>query len=224
MSQRIFVLNPNSTQAVTDGIDAAMAPLRAPGGPEIVCGTLAEGPPGIQSQRDVDDVAPKIARLFAADNESAAFVIACFSDPGLFGAREATDRPVFGIMESGMAAALTLGARIGVIAVMGRSIPRHTRAFRAMGLFDRIAGEVPVDLPVVELSDVAKTQHRMLEVGETLVKRDGADVLVMGCAGMARYREPLEAALGVPVVDPSQVTVAMAIGALKLGLRQRATR
>ena len=222
MAERILVLNPNSTQAVTDGIDAAMVPLRSPGGPEIVCRTLAAGPPGIQSQRDVDSVAPKIAELFAADNESAAFIIACFSDPGLFGAREATSRPVFGIMESGMATALTFGQRVGVIAVMGRSIPRHTRAFRAMGIFDRIAGEVPVDLPVVELSDVGKTQHRMLEVGRTLVQRDNADVLVMGCAGMARYRQPLEDALGVPVIDPSQVTVALAIGAIKLGLKQRA--
>lgn len=222
MADRILVLNPNSTQAVTDGIDAAMAPLRLKGGPEIVCQTLSAGPPGIQSQRDVDNVAPKIAERFAADNESAAFVIACFSDPGLFGAREATDRPVFGIMETGMAAALTFGQKLGVIAVMGRSIPRHTRAFKAMGLFDRIAGEVPVDLPVVELSDVGKTQHRMLEVGKTLVQRDGADVLVLGCAGMARYRDPLEQALGVPVIDPSQATVAMAIGALRLGLKQRA--
>jgi allantoin racemase len=91
-----------------------------------------------------------------------------------------------------------------------------------MGIFDRIAGEVPVDLPVVELSDVGKTQHRMLEVGKTLVQRDQADVLVMGCAGMARYRQPLEDALGVPVIDPSQVTVALAIGAIRLGLKQRA--
>jgi Asp/Glu/hydantoin racemase len=218
---RILVLNPNSTRHVTDGIDRALEPLRGPGQPEIVCRTLTEGPPGIQSQRDVDDVAPLVARAFATDNESAAFVIACFSDPGLHGAREATQRPVFGIMECGLTTAMNLGQRVGVIAVMGRSIPRHARAFRAMGLQDRVAGEIPVDLPVVELADEGKTRARMLAVGRELKERHSADVLVMGCAGMAQYRAPLEELTGLPVVDPTQAAVAMAIGCVKLGLGGR---
>jgi Asp/Glu/hydantoin racemase len=47
------------------------------------------------------------------------------------------------------------------------------------------------------------------------VEKDGADVIVMGCAGMARHRRPLEAVLGVPVIDPTQAAVAMAIGAVQ---------
>ncbi len=65
MSQRILVINPNSTQAVTDGIDRALEPLRLPGGPEFECVTLREGPPGIQSQRDVDGVIGPLTRLIA---------------------------------------------------------------------------------------------------------------------------------------------------------------
>ncbi|HKD57676.1 MAG TPA: aspartate/glutamate racemase family protein, partial [Hyphomicrobiaceae bacterium] len=45
--------------------------------------------------------------------------------------------------------------------------------------------------------------------------KDAADVIVMGCAGMARHRQPLEAALGIPVIDPTQAAVAMAIGAVQ---------
>ncbi len=45
----------------------------------------------------------------------------------------------------------------------------------------------------------------------------GAQVLVLGCAGMARYRARLEAALEVPVIDPTQAAVAMAIAAVQLG-------
>jgi len=37
----------------------------------------------------------------------------------------------------------------------------------------------------------------------------------MGCAGMARHRRPLEAALGVPVIDPTLAAVAMAIGTVQ---------
>lgn len=222
MSQTILVINPNSTEAVTRSMDEALDALRLAGGPEIRCTTLPEGPPGIQSQRDVDFVVPHLCRRIEADNEADAFVLACFSDPGLYAARESTDRPVIGISEAGMTTALNLGQRVGVIAVLRQSIPRHTRYFRAMGIAERIAGEVAVDLPVVELSDEAKTRGRMLAVGRTLKETHGADVLVMGCAGMARYRAPLEDALDMPVVDPTQVAVGMAISMVRLGLRQRA--
>jgi Asp/Glu/hydantoin racemase len=221
MSQ-ILVINPNSTEEVTRSMDAALDPLRRPGGPEIASVTLAEGPPGIQSQRDVDFVVPHVCRRIAADNQSDAFVIACFSDPGLHAARETTDRPVLGISEVGMTTALNLGQRIGVIAVLKQSIARHTRYFRAMGIADRVAGEVAVDLPVVELSDETKASARMLAVGRALTETHGADVLVLGCAGMARYRAALEETLGVPVIDPTQAAVGMAISLVQLGLRPRA--
>jgi len=96
---RILVINPNSNQLVTQGLEQALKPLGFEGGPEIVCETLAEGPYGIESQADVDGVAMPLRRLVEGDNHSAAFVIACYSDPGLHVCREATDRPVFGIAE-----------------------------------------------------------------------------------------------------------------------------
>jgi allantoin racemase len=41
MPDRILVINPNSTVAVTRAIDDAVEPLRIAGGPEIACLTLA---------------------------------------------------------------------------------------------------------------------------------------------------------------------------------------
>jgi len=49
-------------------------------------------------------------------------------------------------------------------------------------------------------------------------------VLILGCAGMARYRARLEAALGLPVIDPCQVAVATALGRIALGLRHAPPR
>jgi Asp/Glu/hydantoin racemase len=217
MAGSIVVINPNSTAAVTRGIDRACEPLRMSGGPPIECVTLAEGPPGIQTQRDVDGVVAPLLRLIAElDERAAAFVIACFSDPGLHSAREATRKPVLGIMECGILTALTLGQRFGVIAILPGSIPRHLRMIGAMGVADRLANERAVGLPVVELADEAKTAHRMIAVGRELAA-DGANAIVMGCAGMAQYRDRVEQAAGVPVVEPTQAAVAMAIGRVRLG-------
>src|SRR6188508_114569 len=214
---RILVINPNSTEAVTRGIDEAVEPLRMPGGPAIDCVTVKEGPPGVETQQHVDGVVPHLLSLVSQkETQYSAFVIACYSDPGLHSVREATKKPVLGISECGILTALTLGHRFGVIAILEKSIPRHLRYMGALGVTDRLAGELPVDIPVVELSDEKKTFGRMVEVGKELRTRLGADVVVMGCAGMARYRKGLQAEIGVPVVEPTQAAVSMAIGRVRL--------
>ena len=215
---RILVINPNSTEAVTRGIDEAVEPLRIAGGPQIDCVTLKEGPPGIETQQHVDGVVPHLlSLLLEKEKQYAAFVIACYSDPGLHSLREATRKPVLGISECGILTALTLGQKFGVIAILRQSIARHLRYVGALGVSERLAAELPVDIPVVDLSNQEKTFRRMVEVGKTLREDHGADVVVMGCAGMARYRKPLQDEIGIPVVEPTQAAVAMAIGRVRLG-------
>ncbi|MBL0900059.1 MAG: Asp/Glu racemase, partial [Reyranella sp.] len=180
-SDRILVINPNSTEAVTRGIDAAMEPLRITGGPAIECVTLKDGPPGIESQAHAEQVVPLVgAMVKKRDNDCSAFVIACYSDPGLHAARELTAKPVLGIAECGILTALTLGQRFGVISILRKSIPRHLRYVGQMGLTDRMAGDRAIGLGVVELSDETRTFSRMAEVAAELRDEDGADVLVMG--------------------------------------------
>jgi allantoin racemase len=218
MRDRILVINPNSTVSVTNAIDDAMAPLRISGGPEIVCITLDEGPPGVESQIDADGVIQPLCRVIREQEaDASAFIIACFSDPGLFAARESTAKPVLGIAECGILTALTLGHRFGVISILASSFPRHLRYIGAMGLGQRLADDLPIGLGVTEISDGRSTLARMIEVGRRLRDGHGADVLVMGCAGMARYRSDLEEAVQIPVVEPTQAAVTMALGRIRLG-------
>jgi allantoin racemase len=212
----ILVINPNSNPAVTASFDAALAPLRFADGPTIRCATLAEGPFGIESQKDVEQVVLPLRRMVESDNAADAFVIACFSDPGLHVCREGTRRPVFGIAECAVLNALARGDRFGVIAIAAASIGRHRRYLRQIGMTERLAGERPLEMSVAETASGEDTLARMTEVGRELVEKDGADVLVMGCAGMARHRRPLEEALGVPVIDPTQAAVTMAIAAVQV--------
>ncbi|TMJ25706.1 MAG: Asp/Glu racemase [Alphaproteobacteria bacterium] len=211
---RIHVVNPNSNETVTRSLDAALDALRFENGPEIVCSTLAQGPFGIETQVDVESVVMPLRRLIEADNASDAFVIACYSDPGLHVCREGTARPVFGIAECGVLTALARVGRFGVLAIAQRSIARHMRYLRQMALMDRLAGERPIGMSVAETASGDKTLQRMVEVGRQLKEEDGAEALVMGCAGMARHRRPLEEALDIPVIDPTQAAVTMAIGAV----------
>ena len=212
---RIVVLNPNSTETVTEGIDAALDALRLDGGPSIDCATLAEGPPGIETDAHVQAVAAPIARFVASREDGAgAFVIACFSDPGLDEARRATRRPVLGMAACGVLTATALGSRFGVISILEQAIPRHLRYYDTLGVRSRLAGDRAVGIGVTDLADESRTLDRMAATGRALRDEDGADVLVLGCAGMARYRERLEDSLGIPVVDPVLAAAGMAISVL----------
>jgi len=161
-------------------------------------------------------IAPLLHYVRGRNQEAGAFVIACYSDPGLHAAREACSRPVFGIAECGLLAALTRGERFGVISILASSVPRHLRYVRAMGLGGRLAGDLPIGLGIAELGDDALVLERMAAAGARLRDELLADVLVMGCAGMARFRERLEHTVGIPVVEPTQAAVTMALGAVRL--------
>lgn len=215
-TRRIVVINPNSTVAVTQGIDAALAPLRAADGPRFDCVTLAEGPPGIETQQHADAVVGPLCGLIRREDAAAsAFVIACFGDPGLHAAREATARPVFGIAHSAFLHALSLGTRFGVIAILPASVRRHRRYLRQIGLHEHLAASIPIGVGVTEL-DGDGVAAQMQRVGRELIDVHGADVLILGCAGMACYRQSLEHALGIPVVDPCQAGAARALAAVCL--------
>jgi Asp/Glu/hydantoin racemase len=216
-AKKILVINPNSNAQVTFNLAEALRPLLFEGGPEIDCVTLNEGPFGIETQADADSVTMPLRALVAADNSADAFVIACYSDPGLHVCREATPRPVFGIAESGVLTALARGDRFGVIAIAQRSISRHMRYLRQMSLTDRLVGERPLNMSVAETASGDGTLARMIDIGRKLKDEDGANTIVMGCAGMSRHRAALEDALGIPVIDPTQAAVAMAFGVVMFG-------
>ena len=91
---------------------------------------------------------------------------------------------------------------------------RHRRHIASLGVLDRLAGDIAIDMGVTELGQGEKVLARMAAVG-TQLKEAGADAVVMGCAGMAQYRRPLEERLGIPVIDPTQAATAMALNAVQ---------
>ncbi len=214
----ILVINPNSDVAVTEALSRAVEPFRLGGGPAIECVTIAESPLGIMTQRDVYEAALRTADLAKARPDASAIVIACYSQPGLDLLRTETRRPVVGMQDAGILAAMGLADRFGVIAVAEGSIPRHLANLARMGVMSRLAGEVAPAraLTVAESGDPAASFDLLREAG-TKLKQMGAGAIILGCAGMSPQRGILEEALGIPVVDATQAAVAQALGRVLVG-------
>jgi Asp/Glu/hydantoin racemase len=214
----ILVINPNSSESVTEGLRQALSGFSFAGGPAIECVTIEHGPPGVVTQRHVDEAALNTAAVIEARPDAAAYVLACYSQPGLDLARSITRRPVYGIQDAGVLSALALADLFGVIAVAEVSIPRHLRNLRRLGVDQRLAGEVALEgsVSVAESGHGEESYGLLLRAAEKL-KKLGAGAIVLGCAGMSGHRRRLEDETGVAIIDPTQAAVAMAFGNLVTG-------
>ena len=214
----ILVINPNSSVSVTHSMQACLAPLKASTTHNIECIELPKSPPGIETDTHVAEVIPNILDAVGS-SDADAFVLACFSDPGIVRVRAATTKPVLGIAESAYLTALSLGRRFGIISLGPSSIARHLRYQEALHLHHRLAADRSIDMTVAQLmaTDVVETVARTARL---LRDEDGADVIILGCAGLGSYRAKLQEALGIPVIDPVQAGVALAANHLDLSYKR----
>ena len=205
----ILVINPNSNDTVTDGLRRSLADLGADA--EIECCTLDEGPFGIESDHDIEVVEPLIIDRIRRSPDHDAYVIACYSDPALSECRRRFDKPVFGMQRSAIETAAAGGAKFGVLALSDESIARHLPYIAGLGLDDQLAGELPLDVSVDEAANDPDTLTKVVAGGRRLIDEFGAEVLILGCAGMASLQQPAEHALSVPVIEPARAAVRQAI-------------
>lgn len=219
---RILFINPNSSAACSDGIDAAIAPFRLPGGPAIEVATLAEGPPAICSWADWFSVAPPLVARVQAETADC-FVVACASDPALPALREVTRTPVLGIFSCAVLAALARAEFLGVIAMAAASEARHRLVLRQLGVEARLAGEIALNMSMQGLLDPDAARAGLGEAARALV-RAGAGAVVLGCAGMAHHRDAVAQACGVPVIEPCQAAAAAALGLVLAQVRTPVAR
>lgn len=218
MNPAIHVLNASSRTdtGITEDLALSMGWLAGPGVPPIRCLTLEKGPKGISNSVDSARAAPAVLdhiKAHAEDESVAAFVVACFSDPGVHAARELTRKPVIGIGEAGLAVALTLGERLGTIGVSAGQSGKNRAFVRATGFAGRYAGHRSLGLDYADLQYPAKVSARLAEMAESLRREEDADVIVLAGAGLARYVDELRRNTGLPVVDPTLAAVSAALTA-----------
>jgi len=215
----ILVLNPNSSQTMTQTIDRSLDDLRRQTGHRLTCRTNPSGPEGIETDAHVAEVIPAVLHTIQSE-QADAYVIACFSDPGVDDARRKTAKPVLGIAEAAFLTAMGVGERFGVISILDDSLPRHRHRLQSLHALGRLAADRAIGVGVSQLNG-PDVLEKLCTVGRLLRDVDHADTIILGCAGMGAYKDPLQDALGVPVIDPVKAAVALAGAFVTLDLRGR---
>ena len=220
---RILLVNPNTTTDFTDKIRLAGRAAGAAAGVTVDAVQPERGPKSIESVYEELLSSPPTLEVMR-ENEASydAMVVACFSDhPALHAARECLRVPVVGLLDASVLTGLMLGDRVSIVstsAAWGPLLRRGCSALLGCGCSSRIASIRTIDLPVLALEGTPLRQEQHQQEREWLrippeapgvdeaidricaeavqaVESDGAEVIVLGCAGMAGLRERVEHAV-----------------------------
>jgi allantoin racemase len=201
---KLMILNPNTTEDFTQAIHAVGDEVKSPG-TEVVSLNPSRGPRSIESLYDeLLSCGPCLELLLSRQAEFDGFVIACYGNhPVINAAREALRQPVVGIMEASLHLACVVGHSFSVISSGDRAVTMFWEAIRAFGLESRCASVRSTGTPVLALEGTGKanTEELILAEARKAVEEDGAEVISLGCAGMAGLDKRLKHELGVPVID-----------------------
>lgn len=210
---RIAYIGPKSREAA---LQAFVGP-----GVTVEARRNERGPASIESMWEeylsvpgLFDLAPELER-----EGFDAVVPGCFGDPGIDAIRELVTIPVLGPGATSMLVAANLGHRFGIVTVLENVVRPLENLARLTGVEAKLATVRQIGIPVLELnSDPGATFARLLDVCRETIERDRADVIVLGCGTLSFRAAEAQEALGVPVVNPLQVTLRMAELLVSAGL------
>ncbi|MFB8179757.1 aspartate/glutamate racemase family protein [Streptomyces sp. NPDC055966] len=216
---RIIVTNCNTTQEMTEEIVRGARAAAGPG--TTVTGlTPAWGPASAEGWLDSYLSAAAVLDTLRTYDGPAydAVVLAGFGEHGREGVRELVDVPVVDITEAAAHLACLLGRRYGVVTTLDRSLGQIEDSLETAGVARNCAAVVGTGLGVLDLAeDPGRTESAFLSAAER-ARDAGAEVLVLGCAGMTGLQRTVGEKLGLPVVDGVAAAVRLAESLVALGL------
>ena len=210
---KILVINANSSRTVTDGIKKELEIPTKFLNADIEYTQISDAPAAIETTEDVH-IAHQLTTAFVERSNADAYVIACFCDPGVKELRARGYQTVFGIGESAMHLAANMGGKFGILSISDLSVKRHEEQVAGVGLSTMLAGDLPLDMGVLELEEISRARPRIEKMGKKLVEDYGAKSIILGCAGMGLHRAWLQNLVGVPIIDPCWAGVSMALAAV----------
>lgn len=216
---RILVVNVNTTRSMTDAIVASARSVASPG-TEIVGLTPSFGADSCEG--NFDSYLAAVGVMDAVVRHQGAYdavVQAGFGEHGREGLQELLDVPVIDITEAAGHVACLLGHRYSVVTTLDRTVPLIEDRIRLAGLDSRCASVRSSGLSVLELEEDPEAAVKAITAqAHHAVHEDRAEVIVLGCGGMAGLDEAVAAATGVPVVDGVTAATRLAEALVGLGL------
>lgn len=222
---RILVVNVNTTETMTHGIAVSARKAAAPG-TEIVALTPRFGAESVEGNFESYLAAVGVMdAVMRYDQPFDAVIQAGYGEHGREGLQELLEVPVVDITEAAASTAMFLGHKYSVVTTLDRAVPMIEDRLKLAGLFDRCASVRASGMAVLELeTQPERAVETIVEQAAAAVTQDHAEVICLGCGGMAELEEKVRARTGVPVVDGVAAAVTIAESLVRLGLKTSKVR
>lgn len=219
----LLLLNANTTAPMTERMVVAARAIAGPG--VAVAGATGRFGAAYISSRAASAIAGHaavdlLAEHVGRDNPRRfdAVLLACFGDPGLLALKELSPIPVVGMAEASLTLAAQLGTRIGLITGGTRWVAMLREFALLMGHAERVVAIRATPLTGAEIAaDPAAAADQLAVLARICVDADGADVVVLGGAGLVGLADRLQARVGAPLLDSLACLVQAGIAAARLG-------
>lgn len=207
---KILAVNVNTTQSMTDGIVAAAQKVAAPD-TEVTGLTPSFGAESVEGNFESYMAAVAVMNAVATyEGGFDAVIQAGFGEHGKEGLQEILEVPVVDITEAAVHMAMLVGQRFSVVTTLDRTVPLIEERLRSFGLDRKMARVRSTGLGVLELEDEQVTKNAVIAQAEAALKEERAEVIVLGCGGMAGLGEEISQRLGIPVVEGVAAAVKLA--------------
>lgn len=207
--KKILVINPNTSEEMTADVRATVDRIRRP---DVEAETVHPpyGPESLESAYDTVIAAnAMIDMLTGKETAYDGVLIACFGDPGHDALKEMLDGAVVGIAEAAIATALLLGNKYSILAAGERAVPLMENMVAGYGLKSRLASVECLGMSVTAVEEQKEEAIEKLTQAAERAAQKGADVLILGCAGMTTLKAAVEARTGMVILDPVETGYAM---------------
>lgn len=222
---RILIVNVNTSEAITEAIARQAQAVAAPG-TEIIGLTPYFGAESVEGNFESYLAAIAVMdRVLAYDGPYDAVIQAGYGEHGREGLQELLNVPVVDITDAAASTAMYLGHAYSVVTTLDRTVPLIEDRLKLSGLLDRCASVRASGMAVLELeAEPERALEAIVRQAELAVSEDKAEVICLGCGGMAGLDEKIRQRTGVPVVDGVSAAVKMAESLVQLGLSTSKSR
>jgi allantoin racemase len=216
---KILVVNVNTTESMTETIAKSARSVAGPG-TEIIGLTPTIGADSVEGNFESYLAAVAVMNAVVTyDGNFDAVIQAGYGEHGREGLQELLDVPVVDITEAAASIACLLGHKYSVVTTLDRTLPLIEDRLTLAGLMTRCASVRSSGLSVLQLEqDPDVTVKAIVAEAEKAVRQDKAEVICLGCGGMAGLDVAVREATGVPVVDGVTAAVKLAESLVGLGL------
>jgi allantoin racemase len=217
---RILVVNVNTSESMTESIAEAARRYASPG-TETVALQPYFGAEAVDCNFESYLAAVAVMdRVVSYDQPFDAVVMAGFGEHGRDGLQELIEQPVFEICEASAHIAMMIGRAFSVVTTLQRSVPAIEDRLRLAGLTDRCASIRATGMGTLDVDrDPKAAMKAIVAEARKAVDEDHAEVICLGCAGMAGLEEAITSELRVPVIDGVGAAVRLAEAVVGLGLK-----